>query len=394
METIDLLANELVPHYSHFDVGNRLLFTGHSHQAWPDVALEGLQEAFAIAAADVDSKWEKAFEKTEILREYLRSFYEDPEGLYCRGESTHQLMVSWLSSFNLAEKPKIITTDREFHSMYRQLNRLQEEGLQVMQLDPSSDMLSQLSREADHHTAAIMLSRVYFGSGLINQDLKEIAELADSKDIPLLIDDYHGTNAVPLSLTEEGLLNCYLLTGGYKYLEWGEGNCFLRFPPKCRLRPAVTGWFAAFDSLDKQRNSDPTRYDRGNQRFASGTYDPTSQFRAAKVAVFFREQQLTPSRLRTQYLSQVKQLKQLFLKKDLDPSVIKLKHHQPLEQNGGFLALQSPFAQDIREKLLARKVFTDARGDVLRLGPAPYITSQQIEQAMGELGNVVEEIST
>jgi kynureninase len=33
--------NALARHYSRFGVERRLLLTGHSHQAWPDVALEG-----------------------------------------------------------------------------------------------------------------------------------------------------------------------------------------------------------------------------------------------------------------------------------------------------------------------------------------------------------------
>ncbi|MDZ7690031.1 MAG: hypothetical protein U5K69_02555 [Balneolaceae bacterium] len=82
---------------------------------------------------------------------------------------------------------------------------------------------------ADEDTMAIMLSRVYFKSGLINQHISEIAEVARSKNIPFLIDDYHGTNVAPLSLQEQNLEDCYLLIGGYKYLQWGEGNRFLRF---------------------------------------------------------------------------------------------------------------------------------------------------------------------
>src|SRR5680860_310819 len=127
MNEIDNLAKKLQPHYSHFDVANRLLFTRHSHQAWPDVAREGLTETFHVAARQVDTKWDKAAEKTEILRNYLRDFYDDPNGLYCQSENTHHLLVSWLSSFDLKNKPKIITTDGEFHSMFRQLHRLTEE---------------------------------------------------------------------------------------------------------------------------------------------------------------------------------------------------------------------------------------------------------------------------
>ena len=38
--------NALAPHYSRFRVAERLLFTGHSHQAWPDVAFDGQVEAW------------------------------------------------------------------------------------------------------------------------------------------------------------------------------------------------------------------------------------------------------------------------------------------------------------------------------------------------------------
>lgn len=394
MNDIDQLANKLAPHYSHFDVKNRLLFTGHSHQAWPDVALEGLKESFSSAASEVDTKWEPAFEKAEVLRNYLRKYYDDPDGRYCLGQNTHQLLVSWLSSFDLKNKPKVITTDNEFHSMHRQLRRLQEEGLEVTAVDAHSDtIVDDIDRHIDNRTSAIMLSRVYFESGIINQHISEIATLAHNHEIPFLIDDYHGTNVVPLSVQEQNLEDCYMLIGGYKYLQWGEGNCFLRFPKDCSLRPAVTGWFASFSSLDEPRTDEVVKYDDGNQRFASGTYEPASQFRAAKVVEFFKEQELTPSILRQQYLNQLTLLKGLFQEHNFDPEIMRLRHNRPLEQNGGFLALQSPFARTIQAQLMDKGVFTDARGDVLRLGPAPYITSSQIKQATEKLAEVVNQLN-
>ena len=53
-------ANPLASHYSRFHVGHRLLLTGHSHQAWPDVGFEAQQRAWLDAAEFVDEKWEKA----------------------------------------------------------------------------------------------------------------------------------------------------------------------------------------------------------------------------------------------------------------------------------------------------------------------------------------------
>jgi len=394
MDTIDQLAKRLQPHYSHFDVANRLLFTGHSHQAWPDAALEGLKKAYHSAATHIDQKWELAFEKTELLRNYLRNYYDDPNGYYCLSENTHHLIVAWLSSLDLKNNPKIITTDSEFHSMYRQLHRLEEEGLTICYAEGHSDHLArQIQELIDAETAAIMLSRVYFSSGCMNLHLEEIAHIARRANIPLLIDDYHGTNVVPLSVRKSGLEDCYFLLGGYKYLQWGEGNCFLRYPNNCNLRPAITGWFASFDTLDETRTGHKIRYRAENQRFSSSTYDPTSQFRAAEVVRFFEEQQLTPSVLRRQYLSQLKLLRGQFLSKDYNSEIIKLRHHKPLEQNGGFLALHSAYARTIQQELMKRNIYTDARGEVLRLGPAPYTTTQQIRQVIQALDEVVSDIS-
>lgn len=390
---IDQLAQKLAPHYSHFDVSNRLLFTGHSHQAWPDVARDGLQEAFDVAASQVDNKWGTAFEKIETLRNYLRNFYDDPNGFYCLGQNTHQLLVSWLSSFDLQQKPKIITTDSEFHSMARQLKRLKEEGLQVITVEGHADnIVQQIEGQLDDEVSAVMLSRVYFNSGIVNQHISKIAEVTRTYNIPFLIDDYHGTNVVPLSITDENLADCYFLIGGYKYLQWGEGNCFLRYPQDCELRPAITGWFASFSQLDEPKD-EKVSYADDHQRFASGTFDATSQFRAAKVAEFFDQMDLTPDVLHQQYQSQIQLLCNEFLARDFDTEIITLAHQQPVENMGGFLSLRSPFARTLRAKLMENNVFTDARGDILRFGVAPYITSKQIRKAMDELEKVVSRLN-
>jgi len=395
MSDIDALANKLIPHYSQFNVGNRLLFTGHSHQAWPDVARVGQTEYFDVCARDVDNKWETAFEKTEVLRDYLRDFYDDPEGFYCREESTHVLFVSWMSSLDLKNKPKIVSTDGEFHSLFRQLHRLEEEGLEFVQVpvQPDDTFADRIIEEMDDRTSAIMLSRIYFETSLINTHLTEIAAAAREKGIPVMIDDYHGTNVVPLSIRDAGLEDCFILIGGYKYLQWGEANCFLRFPKDCDYRPAITGWFAAFSSLDEPRNNEPVQYDHDNQRFASGTYDPSSQFRAAKVVEFFREMELTPDVLRKQYMAQVGLLRDEFKSKHFDPGLIRLTHEQPLELNAGFLSLTSPKAREIRADLMENGVFTDARGEILRFGPAPYTTTDQIRMAMDKLEEVINTLS-
>ena len=57
-DTLYATPNALAPAYARFRVAERLLLTGHSHQAWPDCALEGQIQAFEDAARFVDDKWD------------------------------------------------------------------------------------------------------------------------------------------------------------------------------------------------------------------------------------------------------------------------------------------------------------------------------------------------
>lgn len=396
MHDFDNLARELQPHYTRFDVANRLLFTGHSHQAWPDAAFDGLEEYGQMVAKEVDNKWQTGFEKTEILRSYLRNFYDDPDGRYCREQNTHVLMVSWLSSLDLKNKPRIITTQGEFHSMYRQLRRLQESGIEVITLPHKNDdlLFESVQKELQNgRTSAVMLSRIYFETAEINTRCTDIARLAIEHDVPVLIDDYHGTNVVPLSIREEKLEQAYFLIGGYKYLQWGEANCFLRYPKNCTLRPVVTGWFSAFNQLDQPRDDKPVMFDDGDQKFATGTYDPISQFRAAAVARFFERLNLTPDRLALQYRSQVNYLRSLFDEFNFSGSGISHANLRLMEETGGFLALKSNYARQIRAALLDDGIYTDARDNIIRIGPAPFTTKEQCNLIMKHLFKTIMEVT-
>jgi kynureninase len=194
---------------------------------------------------------------------------------------------------------------------------------------------------------------------------------------------------VPFSLRERGLGDAYAVGGGYKYLQLGEGNCFLRLPPGCSLRPAITGWFAEFG----ERAADPggagrVSYAAGPARFAGGTYDPVSHYRAAEVFDFFAEMGLAPAILRAVSRHQVGLLAQRVAALDLDPKLLEPATDVALEQLGGFLALRSSRATELSEALAAAGVATDARGSMLRLGPAPYLSDGQLRAAVAIIGDV------
>ena len=383
--------NALAPHYSRFGVSERLLLTGHSHQAWPDCGFDGHMAAWLDAARYVDDKWEHAFGQAERVREGFARLLGDAGGGIALAANTHDLLVRLLSALPLRTKPRLVTTDGEFHSIRRQLDRLEEEGLTVVRVPeaPLESLAARLSRAVDDRTALVLVSAVFFDTGRIARGLSDVAASCRRHGSTLLVDAYHALNVVPVSLAEEGIGDAFVVGGGYKYCQLGEGNCFLRIPPDTDLRPVVTGWFSEFTALAGRQRGERVVYGPGGDRFAGSTYDPTSHYRAVAVFDFFHEHGLTPRLLREVSQHQVGLLASAFDALDLDPAVVSRDRDCSLAEVGGFLALRSPVAISLARSLHVRGVWTDARAEVLRLGPAPYLSDRQLQDAIGVLGEVV-----
>lgn len=384
--------NPLALHYARFRVTDRILLTGHSHQAWPDVGMEGQAEAWRDAAELVDDKWGRALEKADRVRQgFARLVGARPEEV-ALGQNTHELVTRFLSALPLRDRPRLITTDGEFHSLRRQMDRLAEERvLDVVKVAaaPSDTLAERLAAALDDRTSAVLVSSVLFSSAEIVPGLGGLATACGRVGAELLVDAYHHLNAVPFSLEREGLTDAFVVGGGYKYCQLGEGNCFLRVPARgAPLRPRLTGWYSEFARLT-QRTVGEVPYGEGPARWAGATYDPTSHYRAARVFDFFEAEGLTPEILRAVSRRQVGLLAEGVDALDLDPSVLARERQVPLDRIGGFLALRSPQAREISAGLRERGVWTDHRGDIVRLGPAPYLSDEQLRLAIEALGAVV-----
>jgi kynureninase len=381
----------LADHYSRFRVSQRLLLTGHSHQAWPDCGFLAQQQAWLDAAELVDEKWGRAFEQADLVRQGFARLLDDEGGLIALAPNTHELVVRFLSALDLAQRPKLVTTDSEFHTLRRQLERLEEAGITVIRIpqEPIGTVTERMAAAIDDRTAAALISSVFFNSGQIVPGLELLPARCRQTGTELLVDAYHALNVAPFSVRQSGLQDAFVVGGGYKYCQLGEGNCFLRFPRHCKLRPVITGWYSEFSALADPKHPGKVAYGQGADRFAGATYDPTSHYRAARVFRFFGDEGLTAARLRAISQQQIQRLIEAFDRLDLDPQVIRRDRSVSLGQIGGFLALRSPRAGEFSKQLFDRGVWTDSRGDVLRFGPAPYLQNQQITDAIGVLGEIV-----
>jgi len=381
--------NAIAGDYTRFRVSERMLLTGHSHQAWPDAAFDGVMECFKDSAALVDDKWPNAFAKADAVRAgYARLLHDEP-GNIALAENTHELVIKFLSALPLKKRRRIVTTDGEYHSVRRQLDRLAEEGiieLVKVPAAPLDDLADRLASNVSEATAAVTVSSVLFRTGQIVPNLHHLAQVCAERGAELLIDAYHQINVVPFN--PRGLEHAFVTGAGYKYVQAGEGNAFLRLPPGRAMRPVITGWFAEF-ATKEQPVSAGVQYAPGGMRFAGATYDPTANYRAAAVFEYFETKKLTPELLREVSQHQVGLIMKYFDDLDLPEAIVTRDRSVALEGTAGFVVFKSPQAGELCKLLHDAGVYTDYRADALRFGPAPYLSDAQIEEAMRGLARVV-----
>ena len=385
----------LAPDYSRFRVGERLLLSGHSHQAWPDRGFEGQQRAWLDAAEHVDEKWSYALERADRVRDGYRRLMGGADGPIALGPATHDLLVKWLSALPLRERPRLVTTDLEFHALRRQLDRLNEAGLEVVKVAalPAESVGERIAVAVDDRTAAALVSAVFYRNAHVAGGLDRALAACERIGARLLVDAYHALNVMPFDLAAWGIEGAAVTGGGYKYVQLGEGNAFLRLPAGDELEPVVTGWFAEFDALAASHRPNEVAWGSIASRFAGATYDPTSHYRASEVFDFFAERGLTVDVLAESYSHQVRLIAERFDALDLDPAVIDRDRSMPLDRVGGFLAFESPRAGELRRVLHTRGVFTDHRDTTLRVGPAPYVSDRQIADASTVLSETIRDLS-
>lgn len=153
------------------------------------------------------------------------------------------------------------------------------------------------------------------------------------------------------------------------------------------MRPALTGWFAEFEGLE-QGATGSVAYGAGAAAFAGATYDPTAHYRAAAVFDFHAAHRLTAERLREMSRRQVGLLMSTFERLDLDPAAARVEPMPP-ERRAGFLAVRTTSARRIAREARTQGLFVDARGGILRLGPAPYLRDDQLQDAVAIVGTLL-----
>jgi kynureninase len=395
---------------------SRVLLTGHSHQAWPDCVRDAMTLAFDDAARLVDDKWSLVSELTvDVASRALRRLGLDPRDLDAPserlvfGQSTHELVFRLLSCFPLDARTHVVTTTGEFHSLHRQLERLEEAGVRVtwVPAEPRQTLGARLAEATAASVTLVAASAVLFEDATVVTDLGLAVSRAHELGVPFLVDAYHAFNVVPLELGPHAS-SAFVTAGGYKYAQLGEGVCFLRVPaPRSgapALRPVYTGWFADFQGLSSPRATGsarrPVGYGPGASGLAGSTFDPVGLYRARAALAHQDALGLDVPTLRAISLEQTGRIVESLDRAGLGSLVATPRD---ASRRGPFVSVRAggpehgdaalgDRARAACARLRERKVLVDSRGPFVRLGPAPYLTHDELDRGVRELASALTEL--
>lgn len=367
-------------HYKRFLEANPGVqhYAAHSHHYWPDVTRDAVLQYWDDSARLVDDKWDYIFSqkipKVQKQIAHILNLAQPQQIVFA--PNTHELVYRLLSCLDGKKEIKILTTDSEFHSFDRQVDRLSERPGFMVDKIPTQDFQTFESRFIEQiqsqHYDLIFFSQVFFNSGVVVEGLKKIVDAVTNSETIIAIDGYHGFLALPtdLSFIQH---RAFYIAGSYKYAQGGEGCCFMAVPPKCELRPAYTGWFAGFSGLSEKKSG--VVYSDDGYRFAGSTMDFSALYRLEAVLELLQKENMTVEKIHNHIQIMQKNFRRALL--DFSHPVLKEENivRRDFDYHGHFYAFEthdSALARQLHDELRARSIHTDYRGSRLRFGFGLY----------------------
>lgn len=357
-----------------------LHFAAHSHHYWPDATRDAMTRYWDDSARMVGRKWNHIFgtvvpEAQQHVATWLQ--LKHPEQIVF-APNTHEFVCRVLSCFPPGKPTRVLTSDSEFYSFRRQMLRYAEDGTvepTVVAADPIASFADRFIEQLHaHQFDLVYLSHAFFNSGFVVTELDRILSKVDFEVTQVMIDAYHSFCALPISYRRYGD-RLFVTGGGYKYAQAGEGVCFLSVPKGTWLRPANTGWYSAFGSLESGQ-SGSVQYGADGQRFAGATFDPAGLYRFNAAMEALADDGITIDQVH-RHVGDL-QLRFRTRVKDLDHPMLtaeRLLYDPNRELHGHFYTFELPGAEQtaaLAKQLSSEGIVTDYRGNRIRFGFGLY----------------------
>jgi kynureninase len=377
-------------HYRTFfdHIGDALHVTAHSHHPWPDVTRAAHLQYWEDSARLTNRKWqEKVFGEAvpEAQRHVARHLGLADPRLVAFAPNTHEFVARLYSCLDWSRRPSVLTTTGEFHSFARQTRRLEETGrLQVTRVpvEPYATFRQRFLQALRAPHDLVFLSQVFFDSSFVVERLEALLA-----DIPagtiVAVDGYHAFMAIPVELGALGR-RIYYTAGGYKYVQAGEGACFLSIPEACDLRPLHTGWFSDFGQLSGAQG-DAVGYGEKAMRFWGSTFDASGLYRFNAVMRWLDDLRVSGHEIH----AHVGALERQFLDGLAAVPLVRLPVAALTPPDGAprgnFLTFDLDAAEDVEGRLAAHRILIDRRGRRLRFGFGVYHDAAFVDALLARL---------
>lgn len=376
--------------YKHFlrENAGTLNFAAHSHHYWPDATRQAVVQYWDDTARMVGDKWDFIF--GTVVREAQQHVAQwldlpHPEQIVFAA-NTHEFVCRIFSCFPCGKPVRLLTTDSEFYSFRRQMERLTEDNVVSPVIVPTQPIESFETRFAEalaeESFDMVYLSHTFFNSGYVVQDLDHILSEVQFENTLIVIDAYHAFCALPVSYRKYGD-RIFVTSGGYKYAQSGEGACFLSVPRGTSLRPANTGWFSAFGTLEAGQTGD-VKYGAGGQRFAGATFDPTGLYRYNAAMRSLTDNQISIEEVHQHVLNL--QLRFLTRLDNLDHEQLchdRLMYNHTRKLHGHFLTFEldsDDATAALASALKSLRIEIDYRANRIRFGFGLYQDTDDVDE--------------
>lgn len=366
----------LAPHFSRFHAANPglLHFAAHSHHPWPDATQAAHARYWEDSATLADRKWGHVFgtvvptSQAHVAR--LLSLSDPRQVAFA--PNTHEFVARLYSCLDWLRPVRVLTTTGEFHSFARQTRRLEETGrlaVTRVPVEPYDTFRARFAAALRAPHDLVFLSQVFFDSSFVVEGLDELLAGVPAETV-VAVDGYHAFMAIPVALGALGD-RIFYTAGGYKYVQAGEGACFLTLPAGCTLRPVYTGWYSDFGRLSGAQG-EAVGYGADAMRFWGSTFDASGLYRFNAVMRWLRELGITAHEIH----GHVAALERRFLAGLGDAPLARLPLSRLTppagEPRGNFLTFDLDDAEAVEQRLAAAAILVDRRGRRVRFGFGVY----------------------
>lgn len=348
----------------------------NSAGATPRGAKAALDEYWNTIERWRDEAWEGWLDDLRGHADEIAELIHAPAGSVICDANVSTLLSRVLSCFDYRERPRVVTSDREFPALPHILRAFGRYGAVPVTV-PSRDGVEidagGLVQEIDERTQLVCVSHATFETGAV-LNLEPIVRRAREVGALVAVDAYQSVGVVPLDVTASGV--DFVLGGAHKWLCGSYESAFLYVRPALlpQLRPAATGWIA---SADPMSFGPPTGWAAGIQRFASGTPAVLpSLFSRPGLAIL---RGIGVEEIRRRSLAQTDHIIER-----ADEAGLAVATPRAHERRGGIVALRFPGDQAVARDLVASGFICSYRGG-LRIAPHFYNTDEEVDLFMDEL---------